>query len=479
MRRRDALRAGAGFLGTGLFVGQGAAESGAAGGSAGYEPLGRLELEGTKEAVVGPDGDVAYLALTDGYGVVDVSDPANPTTLAERRQLRADTEGGAMRQIHDVKHSGDTLAVVGPANSVRDGSAGALLVDVSDPANPTERAFFPTDYPIHNCFLDGSTLYLTANGVGGNPLVVVDVSGDEPTELARWALTDHDAAWRDVRPNLRPLHDVWVRDGLAALAYWDAGTYLLDVSDPAAPAHVGTIPAGDPGALADPPARESLSPPGNHHYVATDPANELLGVGKESWGALVDGEYEGGPSGIDLYDVSDPSAPRRLSAVSPPPTPDPSFSGVWTTAHNFELRDGTLYSSWYQGGVKRHDVSDPSNPVEETWWVDPDATRFWAAPLARPGELFVAPSMGTDDGPAGLWTFPAEAGTGGDPDALRESSTSTATDAATSTQTASTSSPTAASTAASSAAATGFGAVTALGGLGLATWRALAGREEP
>ena len=483
MRRRDALRAGAGFLGTVPFVGRGAAQDGTSTGSAGYEPLGRLELAGTKEAVVDPGGNVAYLALTDGYGVVDVSDPANPTALAERRDLRADAEDGPMRQIHDVKHSGDTLAVVGPANSVREGSAGALLVDVSDPANPTERGFFPTDYPIHNCFLDGSTLYLTANGVDGNPLVVVDVSGDEPTELARWALTDHDPAWRDVGSNLRPLHDVWVRDGLAGLAYWDAGTYLLDVSDPAAPSHVGTIPARDPQKLADPQARESLTPPGNHHYVATDPANDLLGVGKESWGARVDGEYEGGPSGIDLYDISDPSAPERLSGISPPPTPDPTFSGVWTTAHNFELRDGTLYSSWYQGGVKRHDVSDPSNPVEETWWVDPDATRFWTAPVATPGELFVAPSMGTDDGTAGLWTFPDEAGTGGDPDALRDPGTSTATDGppATATPSKSTPSPTEATgtESASTAAAAGFGTVTALGGLGIAAWRVFAGREEP
>ncbi|WP_313691925.1 LVIVD repeat-containing protein [Halorarum halobium] len=486
MRRRDALRAGGALIGTGLFGASGGTRTvsaTAAGRESDYGPLGHLELAGTKEAVVGPDGETVYLALTDGYGIVDVSDPADPTVLAERRTLQSDTEAGAMAQIYDVTLSGDTLAVVGPANPVGEGWSGAVIVDVSNPAAPTRRAVFPTEYPIHNCFLDGSELYLTANGPSGNPLVVVDVSGDEPAELARWSLTDHEAAWRDVPGGLRPLHDVWVRDGLAALAYWDAGTYLLDVSDPADPIHVGTIPAGDPAELSDPPLRASLLPPGNHHYVATDPTKDLLAVGKESWGARVEGEYVGGPSGVDLYDVSDPSAPTRLAGISPPSAADPTYGGVWTTAHNLELRDGTLYTSWYRGGVKRHDVSDPATPVEETWWVRPGETRFWTARVAA-GDSFVASSMGTGEASAGLWTFPDEAGTGGDPEALRERPETDPADAysptpsATATPASATSvrEGTATGTGGSSAAAPGFGVLAGLGGLGLAAWRLLGRR---
>lgn len=493
MRRRNALRAGATLLGSSLLGGRGVANTADSVEPAGYEPLGRLDVEGTKETVLGSNGDVAYLALTDGYATVDVSDPANPTLLAERRDLRADTEAGAMRRIYDVKQSGDTLVVVGPAHPTDEGSVGALVVNVSDPAAPEERAFFETEYPIHNSFLDGSTLYLTANGAEGNPLVVVDVGGDAPTELARWALTDHDDAWRDVMPALRSLHDVWVRDGLAALAYWDAGTYLLDVSDPAAPEHLGTVPAGDPGELTDPPTGAVLTPPGNHHYVATDPANDLLVIGVESWGIQVDGEYEGGPGGVGLYDLSDRSAPKHLSTISPPTTSDPTYSGVWTTAHNLELRDGTLYTSWYQGGVKRHDVSDPANPVEETWWVDPDEAKFWTARVSG-GGFFLASSMGTGNAPAGLFTFPDGSGAGGNPEALREPRSTTATDAVSSTHTptftptptptaTATSSQTSSSTASATTTSTpteaaGFGALTALGGLGLTAWRSLGGREE-
>ncbi|ESP87725.1 LVIVD repeat-containing protein, partial [Candidatus Halobonum tyrrellensis] len=421
MRRRDALRAGALLAAGGSAVPATAATAA----DESYGPLGRLDCRGTKEAVVSADGSTAFLALTDGYATVDVRDPAAPTLLAERRSLLADREGGPMVGVHDVTLSGDTLAVVGPANPAPSAPSGALFVDVSDPADPVRRGFHPTTFPVHNAFLDGEYLYLTGNDGERNPLVVVDAGADPPAEVARWSLVDRDPAWGEVRSPLRVLHDVWVRDGLAALACWDAGTYLLDVSDPADPAFVGRVPAGDPAGLRDPPASESLTPPGNHHYAATDPGNDLLAVGEESWAARRDGRTVGGPSGVGLYDLSDPAAPAHLASIDPPPTAEPTLDGTWTTAHNLELRGGTLYTSWYQGGVKRHDVSDPANPVEETWWVDPAAARFWTARTA--GDAFVASSMGTRSGaPAGLWTFPDAAGGGGDPAALTATPTTAA-----------------------------------------------------
>ena len=367
------------------------------------------------------------MATTDGYATVDLSDPTAPRLLAERRDLLADRETGPLGQIYDVKRDGDTLAVVGPANAVTGESTnGVLFVDVSDPADPTQLGFHPTTFPIHNCaFVDGYA-YLTGNGsavadgVQRNELVVVAAA--DQREVSRWSLTRHDERWRDVQSAFRVLHDVWVRDGLAVLAHWDAGTYLLDVSDPTAPTHLATVPALSPAALADAGSPEYTASPGNHHYVATDAANDLLGIGGESWAVSRDGERRGGPSGIELYDISEPTAPERRSEIKPPETADPTFRGTWTTSHNFSFRDGTLYSSWYQGGVKRHDISDPTAPTELSWWVEPATTRFWTAVPVDEG-WFLASSMGTTDGPAGLWTFPTVEGTGGTPAAL------TATDA--------------------------------------------------
>jgi hypothetical protein len=378
-----------------------------------YGPLGSVEIRGTREAVVSDDGRTAYLALGDGYAVVDVSDPTAPTVRAERRDRLTDRDDGPLRALNDVAVSGDRLIVVGPANP-RDGDpSGVLVVDVSDPASPRETGFYETDFPIHNADLAGRHCYLTGNGAADNALVVVDV--ETRTEVARWSLLEADDRWGDVPAAIRPIHDVTVHNDVAALAYWDAGTYLLDVSTPSAPTLLGAVDPGDPAVLRDPPPRSGIVPPGNHHVAVLAPGGDVLAVGRESWAVEHEGDLLGGPSGVDLYDVSDPASPARLSSIAPPPSPDPRFGGTWTTAHNFDVTDDTLYTSWYQGGVKRHDVSDPADPVEETWWADPDATRFWGAVLAVPGEHFLAPSMGTRAGaPAGLWTFPDEAGVGGD-----------------------------------------------------------------
>jgi hypothetical protein len=65
-------------------------------------------------------------------------------------------------------------------------------------------------------------------------------------------------------------------------------------------------------------------------------------------------------------------------------------------------------------------VSDPAAPREETWWREPDLTRFWTARVAEADDtrLFVASSVGTREGAAALYTFPDHAGTQADPPSL-------------------------------------------------------------
>jgi hypothetical protein len=423
MHRREVLRAGlgvatAGALGRAGVFGRAAADQPV------FAPLARVDVDGTKEAVVRDDGRIAYLAVTDGYAVVDVADPAEPRVVAERRGILADREDGPLHLIQDLKEDGDRLLVVGPAHGGHDLHA-AILVDVSNPADPRRVAVFETDYPIHNCDLADGYAYLTNFDGERNPLVVLDVRGDDPAEVARWSIVDHDGAWADVPPGLRPLHDVSVVGDVACLAHWDAGTWLVDVSDPADPTYLGNVTEYSPDALAELDSRaarrQSRLPPGNDHYATLDETGTLLAVGKESWAVDVDGKVVGGPSGVALYDVSTPAEPVHLSTIAPPSTPEPTRSGLWTTAHNLDLRGGTLYTSWYDGGVTRHDVSDPANPTRESWWRDPDTARFWTAQVAVPGEFFVASDMGEgyDESAAELFTFPDRPGEQADPPDLQ------------------------------------------------------------
>ncbi|WP_440763770.1 LVIVD repeat-containing protein [Natronorubrum sp. DTA7] len=376
-----------------------------------YEPLGRVEVTGAAEAVVGDDGETAYLATTDGFATVDISDPSEPELLADRFPLEVDDT--PFREILDVKVDGDRLVVAGPANPHGDDVFhGFELYDVSDPADPVPVGEpYETGSHIHNCFLSDGVLYVVANGESENPLVIFDVSDDDVEEIGRWSLVDHEPEWEEVYWFARYNHDVYVRDEIAYLAHWNAGTYLIDVSDPTEPEYVSRVMNTDLEeslALDDDEAQMGL--PGNDHYSAVDDTGDLLAVGREAW--ATGGDEPDGPGGIDLYDVSDPTEPEELASIDAPPTEDASYYGEeWTTAHNFELRDDRLYSSWYQGGVKIHDVSDPTEPEELAHWRDTDAAGFWTARVADPGETFVASSTPLIPGAeteGALYTFPTD-----------------------------------------------------------------------
>ncbi|WP_459192898.1 LVIVD repeat-containing protein [Halosimplex sp. J119] len=388
--------------------------------TSGYEPLGRVTIEGATEAVTTPDGETAFVATLDGFAAVDLSDPADLTVLAEERDISPPGSPQVMEGIQDVKYDDERLLVAAPANYSDDSYHGVALYDVSDPANPELSGAHQTAYPIHNCDLSGGYAYLTGNNREDNPLVVVDVTRDEPAEVARWSLFDRDSVWESVPVALRTLHDVFVHGGRAYLAHWDAGTWILDVSDPENPEYVGHVSQHSPEDLAElsglAVARERKEPPGNDHYAAVDPSGSLLAVGRETWNSnfgtsdtTPDADDPGGPSGIDLYDLSDPASPAHLATIDPPPTADPNINGVWTTAHNFEIAAGHLYSSWYRGGLAVHDLSDPERPERVRYFRRADEASFWTAQLAAPGEAVVASSYaGTPglDAPSRLYTFP-------------------------------------------------------------------------
>lgn len=478
MRRRDVLRIAGGGLALGAVGTSASAHVGP------YRPLGTVDIEGAKEAVVSEDGSIAYLAVTDGFATVDISRPSRPEVLAEDRDVLDDEESGPLDDIFDVKVEGDRLVVAGPANALgSDMLHGFALYDVSDPASPELVGSHETDFPIHNCDFNDGVVYLTGNDGELNPLVMVDVS-DDPEEVGRWSIVDHDEAWGEVDWFLRVLHDVWVQDGVAYLVQWDAGTWIVDVSDPANPEFVSNFRTDRLDELAeidDQPSiqTESLQLPGNDHYVMINDDATLLAVGEEAWN--VPETDETAPGGIELWDIADPTSPELLSRIEAPPSPDPGLSGTWTTSHNFDLVGDRLYSSWYQAGVKIYDVSDPTNPEQIAGWRAPDRTAFWTAKLAVPtddsGEgFFVASSYGVSEGiEEGLYTFPDEAGEQKDPPSLSPtpSAEGTGTDTADGTPTP-TGTPTDTAQSSNSAATggqPGFGLGAGLAGLLGGAWR--------
>ena len=403
MRRRALLRLaglGAGLgstsaLGSGGLGRVGAQEGDGESDTEAFEPLGSLTVPGTKEGVVGPDGRYAYLAVTDGFAVVDLADPATPELVFENRSPLADRENGPLRMIYDVKHdpATDLLAVVGPANPLGgDAFYGLVTYDVSDPTAPSRVAVHETSFFNHNCDVEDGVVYLCGNDGQRNPVVAVD--GETGERLGSWSIVEADDRWGRVRPGNWVLHDLSVSDGVAYLAHWDAGTWMVDVSDPSSPSLLAKVRGRGPDTFLDMASdvarRENLEPPGNDHYAARGPGN-VVGISVESWMAR---DSDGGPGSVHLYDVSDPAAATAVAELPAPPTEDATYGGTWTTSHNFEFDGDRLYTSWYGGGVKIHDVSDPAAPVELAHWRDESEAWFWAAQAATP-DFFVGTSLGS------------------------------------------------------------------------------------
>ncbi|WP_312907029.1 LVIVD repeat-containing protein [Natronosalvus caseinilyticus] len=434
MQRRALLRtvAGASSVGIGLNLGPGVSSRSAVASAAqeSYEPLGSVPVDGACEVVVGDDRETAYLATVDGFATVDVSDPTDPQVLADRRGLLEDVqnEDRSFTEILDVEVSGDRLIVPGPANPGGPNVFhGFFQYDVSDPANPTLIGEpVETGYHLHNCFLDGDRLYLPRNEVGQNrrpnAVEIYDLSGDDPQRLGEWSLLDHEPRWDDVvEPFLWYLHDVTVHDEIAVLPFWNAGTYLVDVSDPSDPtyvSHVSETSLEEQLEISDAEMMDYYTGlPGNDHYGALDDTGSILAVGREAW--VTDAPEADRHGGIDLYDVIDLENPVHATTIDAPETPNGAYeAGQWTTSHNFELRDGLLYSSWYRGGVKLHDLSTLEEPQEIAAWRDPSVAAFWTARVLEPSATFVAsstpilPNAGTE---GTLYVFASEAGEQVDP----------------------------------------------------------------
>jgi len=407
LRRRDVLRGTAATLTLPLFGSSVGATDGTTPPDP-FEPLGTADVQGAKEAVVGPDGDYAFVATVTGFVTVDVSDPSAPT-IAQAEQNLTDDGGNDLGQVFDVKYEDGRLVVASAAQGAQ--PRGFYVYDVTDPTDPTRVGdwYATPDHGIHNCSLDDGVVYLTGNTEDGPKIVAVDVSDPPFERLGTWQPADWNDAWED--PPNTVLHDLYAQGDYVYAAYWDGGTFVVDKSDPASMSFVSRVGDYTIQELREIASQQTyLEPEGNDHYVMVDEDATIMAEGGESWD-INPNDDSGGPSGITLYDISDKANPQRLAHIDAPASDDNSFNdgSTWTTSHNFDIRGGRLYASWYQGGVSVHDISDPANPERIAWWMDDDRA-FWTAKLAVEDEFFVASAAGSNGTTTGFYTFPDRGG---------------------------------------------------------------------
>lgn len=320
-------------------------------------------------------GDLAAVAVngrgggsSGGFVLLDVSDPAQPRFVARYRSGSEDnwyTKFSADGRFVFLTANGNANAT-SAAGALREDAErgvatgairGIQVVDVSDPARPRLAAFHAFPVRVINLAVwparDGTTILFAsayndrfaradaapaAPPAAANHVSVLRWTAAPPglSEIAQWQ-PEGFGEGRDALPHDLAVaqHPVTGRDVLY-VAYWDAGAFLVDVTDPARPVALGRF-------------RPDPWSPGDHvHTVKPHPG--LLG-GRALAVAAAE-TFEGEPSGTYwLLDVADATAPVPLASWRLPPGDLANAEDLLFSPHEFTIADGRLYASNYHGGT--------------------------------------------------------------------------------------------------------------------------------
>ena len=313
------------------------------------EVVGHVPTKGVQIAEQWIFGDYVYLSsVADQVEIYDISDPTRP--------IRTDTIKVDARLVNDVSVTADGTIGVLTREGASSRKNGIVFLDTSDPAHPTIVSEYTDTVTggVHSAFIDGHYVYLTDNATGS--LRVIDFEDVlAPREVARWQVESPTA--KTIASEVgggalalssgRYLHDVYVKDGLAYLAYWRDGLVILDVGN------------GMKGGSPENPQFVSQLGFDYHDLYGDDwlagahtvfRYKDYVFLGDEVFPAEFDirSKKRIPVRGIVLVvDVSDIADPKKVAEYGVPEA----------GAHNVWVEDDILYMGYYNGGARVVDVS--------------------------------------------------------------------------------------------------------------------------
>ena len=316
------------------------------------------------------DGDLLYAVGTEGFFVLDRSDPAEPVQVAHLGSVPAQSLAIGPAAAYLVHANGQFYSVnladplsphlqgelqlpqycgsvaFGYGNAyVAAGATGLIEIDVSDSADPTVAAIHDTPYTALGVVLRDGLAFVA----DGHSLVTIDLATG-----ARAAAT----------PGGRPdahLHSVAVWGDFAYLLDSTFGILVFDISDPFEPLYLADTYGAGYG---------ELTVAGNLLFAGSSPGlrvfaiafggvlNEIgvvNGSGEFSRGIAVEGDYAyvtGEEGAVDVIDVVNPRNARPAGAVS---------AGGWP--RHLDAEGDHAFIACGGAGLRIADVSDPFAPL--------------------------------------------------------------------------------------------------------------------
>ncbi|MFQ5628533.1 MAG: choice-of-anchor B family protein [bacterium] len=243
------------------------------------------------------DGRGYALVGSAGLVIIDVSDPENP-----RQAAHLQTTHG-----FDIKVWQNYAYTVNGSGSRDRGH----IVDLDDPNNPEIVGFFPT---AHNIWIDrNGYLFLEVPG-----LKIYDLNPDPSNPIFVWSDNDGNG------------HDAIVKGDTLVDFHGVGGTNIYNISNPQNPLLVSAVP--------DPSIAYS-------HSGWFDRTGRYLFICDEGARHPTDD--------FTIWDMASLDNPAKVGSYADPDA----------TVHNLYVIDDYAYVSYYSAGFRIFDVSTPENPI--------------------------------------------------------------------------------------------------------------------
>jgi hypothetical protein len=333
--------------------------------------VGRAVFKDLQGAEVWAIGNYAYYStIADRFFVYDISNPAQPKLT--------DTVLVDARIINDISTTADGKILVISREGASSRKNGIAFYDTSDPAHPKLISEYTATVTggVHSAFVDRHYVYLTDDATGS--MRVIDFADvKNPKEVGRWQTEPAHATFIRTKEGEttagRYLHDLYVKDGLAYLAYWHDGVVILDVG------------AGLKGGSPEQPKLVSQfrfnhnELYGNGWLAGTHSVfryKNYLFIGDEVFPSIFDltSRRRTPVRGIvHVLDISDINQPRKVAEY---PVPEGG-------AHNMWVENDIMYMGYYSGGARVVDVSGElrgdlyrqGREIARLWTGDPEGFR--------------------------------------------------------------------------------------------------------